>query len=469
MPHFVRCIEGHVFDAELSPQCPTCGAIVDIPPKAPIAPIHPLTAAGVSPSIANVDEPALATIAPRAAAGTSSAQHMLLFAAIAALTLAGGAGALLYALHRRAAPQAITAANSMVKGPDNAASGGSSTTQHATAALPLPPPASLAQTLATTHGASTTPAPASLARAQPSQPPSSSVTANISATLKTTLDLMRTFVAFRAKQYSDVLSMAEPLISRGNPIAMYFKAGILTNGLAGERDPVQARALLRDAAQRGDPTSLLFMARFLEKGIGGPQDMDTAKRLYLLAAQGMANRADQDVTRLGLSGDVGLTALQAYQTVGTANAAPQAMQEAASVLWNLAHQGLTPAVCLSAQLMSLAKARGWNVAKLNTGAEVQGEQREALQLSSFRYGAPRGDPWCEWGMGKFASTGGPNYPKNLVEADVFYRLAVLNSRLGADAKQVKEQLAAVESQMRPEEKAQADGLFHSAIPASMAP
>ena len=97
------------------------------------------------------------------------------------------------------------------------------------------------------------------------------------------------------------------------------------------------------------------------------------------------------------------------------------------------------------------------------------EQSDALQLSSFRYGAPRGDPWCEWGMGEFASTGGPNYPKNLVEADVFYRLAVLNTRIGADAKQIKEQLATVESQMTPEEKAQANGLFHSAIPASMAP
>lgn len=32
MPHFVRCIDGHVFDAETSPQCPTCGATVDMPP-----------------------------------------------------------------------------------------------------------------------------------------------------------------------------------------------------------------------------------------------------------------------------------------------------------------------------------------------------------------------------------------------------------------------------------------------------
>jgi TPR repeat protein len=311
--------------------------------------------------------------------------------------------------------------------------------------------------------------PASQAPAQPGQPPSTSAAANISDTLQTTLDVMRMFVAFRGKQYTNVLSMAEALISRDNPIAMYFKSGILMNGLAGKRDPSQARALLRDAAQRGDPTSLLFMARFLEYGIGGPRDTDTAKRLYLLAAQGMADGAERAIARLGLSGDVGLTALQAYQTLRSGSATPQAMHDAAAVLWNLAHQGLTPAVCLSAQLISLGRAKGWNIAKLSTGTRVGSEQSDALQLSSFRYGAPRGDPWCEWGMGEVAATGGPDYPKNLVEADVFYRLAVLNKRLGTDAEQVKEQLAAVESQMTPEERAQAGGLFHSAIPASIAP
>ncbi len=38
MPHFVRCIDGHVFDAETSPQCPTCGATVDVPASQPRTP-----------------------------------------------------------------------------------------------------------------------------------------------------------------------------------------------------------------------------------------------------------------------------------------------------------------------------------------------------------------------------------------------------------------------------------------------
>src|SRR5580698_1497833 len=39
MPHFVRCIDGHVFDAEVSRQCPTCGATVDVPASSTAAPI----------------------------------------------------------------------------------------------------------------------------------------------------------------------------------------------------------------------------------------------------------------------------------------------------------------------------------------------------------------------------------------------------------------------------------------------
>ena len=455
MAHFVRCIDGHVFDASKTTICPICGAVV----------------AGLA---AAVEEPPSST--PQAAAVTGSARHMPLLAGIALLVFGGGAGALLYVLHRPGPPAAVSAVSSTNKGPNKAASSGTSAPSPPVVAAPVPAPPSDDHTTSQSSPAAaprnqafSAPVPPSPIPAEPAQPSQGAVNANISDTLQTTLDLIRTFVAFRARRYSDVLSMAEPLISRNNPVAMYFKAGILTNGLAGQRDLSQARALLRDAAQRGDPTSLLFMARFLEKGIGGPQDLDTAKRLYILAAQGMANGADQDVARLGLGGDVGLTALQAYRTLSAGNATPEAMRDAGTALWNLAHQGLTPAVCLSAQLFSLAKARGWNVAKLSTGAQVGSAQSEALRLNSFQYGAPRGDPWCEWGMGEFASTGGQNYPKNLVEADVFYRLTMLNTRLGADAKQVKQQLAAVEGQMTPEEKAQANGLFHSAIPASMAP
>ena len=36
MPHFVRCIEGHVFDAQSTSQCPICGAMVAVVAAAPM-------------------------------------------------------------------------------------------------------------------------------------------------------------------------------------------------------------------------------------------------------------------------------------------------------------------------------------------------------------------------------------------------------------------------------------------------
>ena len=240
MAHFVRCIDGHVFDASSTTICPICGALV----------------AGA----AAAKEPTSST--PQAAVVTGSSRYMPLLAAIAVLLFGGGAGALFYVLHRPGPPATATVASSTSNEPDKAASSGTSATQPAAVAPAAAPPSDHVNSgpaPAAAQQAFSAPVPANPAPVRPEQPPSAA--ANISDTLQTTLDLLRTFVAFRGKQYSDVLSTAAPLISRNNPVAMYFKAGILMNALAGERDLPQARALLRDAAQRGDPASLLFMAQ----------------------------------------------------------------------------------------------------------------------------------------------------------------------------------------------------------------
>ena len=88
MAHFVRCIDGHVFDASKTTICPICGAVV----------------AGLA---AAVEEPPSST--PQAAAVTGSARHMPLLAGIALLVFGGGAGALLYVLHRPGPPTAVSA------------------------------------------------------------------------------------------------------------------------------------------------------------------------------------------------------------------------------------------------------------------------------------------------------------------------------------------------------------------------
>jgi hypothetical protein len=302
----------------------------------------------------------------------------------------------------------------------------------------------------------------------------------VSDTLRSTLDVARMLVAFRQKKYDDALTQAGLLADLNNPIAMFVKAGILQNGLAGHQDSVQARELLAKGAQLGDPTSQLFYARMLENGIGGAADPEKAKQLYLLASRGMASSADQELVRLHLEGARGMTALEAYQnlTGQTPNAS------AISVLNNLYKARSTVAVCLSGWLTLQSRARGWVATAGNTeefvgktpeevkrlqAAALTEDQVKAHALQDFELGAVRHDPWCEWGMATLAAEGVSGYPKSQVEADVFYRLAAANRRLGPSAEQVKQQMADLESKMSAAEKAQAEGLLHSAVLSSVAP
>jgi hypothetical protein len=313
--------------------------------------------------------------------------------------------------------------------------------------------------------------------------------ANISQTLRRTLDVVRMLVAFGQKKYTDALSLADPLIGENNPIGMFIKAGLLMDGLGGQqRDLTQARGYLAKGAQLGDPTSALFYARVLENGIGGPRDLNAAKQNYLFAARGMAAGADQDLARLHLSGDVGMTALQAYQNL----VSPQRTKDALARFNDLMKAYSTSAVCLYGWIHSQAEALHWtatrgssDIAQLhgvdaektatppsNTGGQPMSADAPEVQLQQLQYfafGAARSDPWCEWGMGMRAAKGSTAYPKNLVEADVFYRLAIINAKLGSGVGRVKQELAAVEGQMTPQQKQQADSLFHGAVPVGMAP
>ena len=296
-------------------------------------------------------------------------------------------------------------------------------------------------------------------------------------------------VAFGQKDYANASSLADNLIKENNPIGMFIKAGLFMDGLGGQpKDLSQARDLLAKATRLGDPTSALFYARVLENGIGGPRDLNAAKENYLFAARGMTAGADQDIGRLHLSGDVGMTALQAYQNL----VSPRRTKDALARFNDLMRAYSTSAVCLYGWIYSQAEALHWtatrgsgDIAQLHGvdakkmsappsdagGQPISADAQEVQlqQLHYFAFGAARSDPWCEWGMAMRAATGSTAYPKNLVEADVFYRLAIINTKLGSGVGQVKQELAAVEGQMTPHEQQQADSLFHGAVPAGMAP
>ena len=382
MAHFIRCIDGHVFDAGTATVCPICGAVVEftesVDPTSPGTPIADGT--GVAAS-AMLRTPVLG--------------------AVAAGLLCVGIAAVFFALRE-------------------------------------------------TRPATTSTAAASLTAQQLGDP------------LQMALFVTRMLTAFDQKHYGYALSQAEALAANNNPVGMRVEAQIILDGLADRKDPVQARALLTSAINLGDPSSALSLARLSEQGIGGPQNSSDTRFLYLEAAQGNVPGADAELVRLHPDNARFMTVMQAYRTVMTSAPTAKETLKAASILNALSEGGSTPAICLSSFLMPKAAANGWIVVD-NFKSFSQGESVQALQYKSFSYGADRADPWCEWGMAMLAAKGIPGHPKDLVTANVFYRLAVMNSQLGSSLDQAKQELAAVEGQMTPAEKAQADNLLSGVV------
>jgi hypothetical protein len=457
MAHFVRCIDGHVFDAATAAVCPTCGATVEVAPTAAIS------GEALAPEVA--------------ATGPVFQARTPLFAAVAVLCLGVGIGSLYFVLRESRSP--------------------STTGERPTpAAAPAPKAAATAAAAATALDNGASASSNAVAPSVPTSAPTratstpddatSAADAIISQTLRTALDVVRMLVAFTRQNYTDALSLADPLVRENNPIGMFIKAGLLMDGLGGQpRDLTQARGYLANAAQLGDPMSALFYGRVLENGIGGPRDLNAAKENYLFAARGMAAGADQELARLHLDGSRGMTALQSYENLVGRNPT----RDALNAFNGLLKARSTSMICFYGWMFDQAEAKNWVLSlsktgdgwvqgvpsgdmaalRSNTGGQVSTDQAEANQLKVFAIGAERSDPWCEWGMGKLAAKGSTAYPKNLVEADVFYRLAIINPKLGSGAGQVKQALAAVEGQMTPQEKQQADSLFHAAVPVGMAP
>lgn len=462
MPHFVRCIEGHVFDAESSPRCPTCGAIVDVPVVATLD-------AGAASGIATVQS---GTAAQSLSAGLAAKQIPLL-AAAAVVIFGVGIGALFFALH-----ESKTKTGGTVNPPlpsSQAAKPRPETSSAAAPSAPAAPPS--APAAPQSHNAAAAPSQSQASSNAPAAP-----SANISGALQTALKVVRMLADFGKNNYADAVSLSDTLTDQNNPIGMFIKAGISMDGLGGQpRDLAQARNLLAKATQLGDPTSALFYGRTLENGIGGPRDLNGAKDAYLFAARSMAPGADQDLTRLHLENSRGMTALQAFQNMLNGKS-----PDSLNVINALMQRYSTPAECLYGWLLHDAKAKGWvlghtsdqghvfiipsgDLAAARAAApEMSDDDIKSHELDKFQYGAVRSDPWCEWGMAMLAKAGAPGYPKNLVEADVFYRLVTMHKTLGSDVAEANKELAAVESQMTPDEKASADELFHGAVPVGMA-
>ena len=290
MPYFVRCIEGHVFDADISPQCPTCGALVDVPTPLPAAaaPSQPATKSPILASPGASIATTQTNARPIGAVGLSRLPGSVLLIVLI-VTLLGIAGVgIAYFLFRPAnwPPQF---ARRMPSVPASAKAGASKN----------PPPVVEA----------TKPAPASKA---PASPPI--VKVEIGSTIKSALTTARMEALYQQRNYVPAAKIARDLAAKDNPIGLFI-LGALQTGVMGPENLGEARKQFTAAAKLGDVHSAVIAANMIGRALGGPQDVQGAEALYLYAARNGAPDAERELALLHLSDERGMTVSEAYNNL----------------------------------------------------------------------------------------------------------------------------------------------------------
>ena len=412
MPHFVRCIDGHVFDAEASSQCPVCGAIVDAPPLTPAAAL-PSAARAVSDSdVAQPETPAPAARRGLVAQLRRSALRIIVGGFILAPFVAIFR---LYVLPSIYPPQQAP-----------------SPPAQASAVAPN------AAAPANAGASKQTPAPAVAA-------PVAQV--DISGTITSALDVARMTVLYDQHHYPIAAEIARNLAAHDNP-AGPFILGMLQLGALGTKNLPEARKQFTAAAELGDTDSAMLAAGMMERGAGGPQDVEGAKALYLFAARNANTDADRALARLNISDQRGMTVIEADNNLFTGKDVEQSWKRMNELI--AAHS--LPATCLA----------GWLYGR---GNSVQRDFSHALDL--FKTGAATDNPSCVWGLSRLVAGGLPYLPKNDVSADVLLHLAA--QAAGPKMTDVSDDIAALESKMTDAEKFRAQGFLQTAlIPAAAA-
>jgi TPR repeat protein len=417
MPHFVRCIDGHVFDAETSPQCPTCGTTVAMPRP----PTHSPTA---SPSAdANEDHSIAAAAgtqnegAATLGIGTRLAHSAVRIVVVGSIVGVVG-GVLVYAVLPRlgwstpSSPPAVSAP-----------SGTGTPTQTAMAPTINRP----------SQQASSAPQSAVNAAA-PAAAPIPQI--DISDAIASALKVARVNALYRQGNYAQTVDLARELAAENNPLGAYSLGVMLRSGTIGAQDLTAARKQFVTSARLGDSFGALEAARMLEQGAGGPQDIDGAKALYLFAARSGNADADAALARLNISDQRGLTIFQANDNLVAGKDVDESWKRINEMI--AAHSA--PAMCLA----------GW---LYGGGHSTPRDFQHALAL--LHAGSKTNYPTCTWGLSRMVASGLPNLPRSLVQADVLLHLTeggVSQERLPA----VKNEIAELEKQMSDTDKAKAE-------------
>ena len=413
MPHFVRCIDGHVFDAEVALQCPVCGAIVDAPPLAPAAAPPPIT-----PAASDSDAAQTKPLAPPArrelpAQLRRSALRIVIGGVLLAPILAAFKLFVLPSIYPPAgqppsAPPPQTAVNGPVApAPTNA---------EASKQMPAPPAAA----------------------------PVASV--DISDTIKSALDVARMAVLYDRHEYSQVADIARNLAAQDN-VAGPFMLGTLQLGPLGTQNIAEARKQFTAAAKLGDSDAAMLAARMMEQGAGGPRDIDGAKALYLFAARNGDTNADRELARLNISDQRGMTVIEADNNLFAGKDVDES--------WKRMNE-LVAAPSITAACMA-----GW---LYGNGNSVQRDFNRALAL--FKTGAATGNPSCLWGLSRLVARGLANLWTDYVAADVLLQLAAQGA--GPKSTGFGTEIAALESKMTDADKTRAKQMLQPALPSAAA-
>jgi TPR repeat protein len=399
MAHFVRCIEGHVFDAQASPQCPTCGAIVDTP-----RPLTPSSTASPPPG-PGVDHPIAAAAETRDETRSTP-----------------GIGARL----------ARSAIRIVVVGSIVGVVGG----VFVSVVLPSLGWSPLSRLL------SSLPAASELFNSgAPTQTASAPAVAKIGIadTVQAALDVSRMTTLHLQHQYQEAATLAQKLAGQNNPTGFFTLGRLAMAGELNGKNLPEARKQFTASAKLGDPEAAVLAARMMEQGIGGPQDVESAKPLYLFASRSGRLEADGDLARLNIADQRGMTVREADNNLIAGNdieASWKRMNE-------LVAARSIPALCLAAWLYGIGTA---------TPRDLQ----HAVEL--FTAGAADNNPSCVLGLSQIAASGLPTVQKNLVDADVLLHLA---AAVGNKDMNLSNEIAKLEGQMSDDEKAEAGTILQS--------
>jgi hypothetical protein len=359
MPHFVRCIDGHVFDAEVALKCPVCGAIVDAPPLAPAAAPPPITPPVSDSDGAQTKPPALPAWRELPAQLRRSALRIVIGGVLLAPILA------MFKLF--VLPSIYPPAGQFPSAPS--------------------PPAQAAVN-----------APNAAA---PWAPPVAKV--DVTGTIQAALDVVRVNALYARHDAQQVIGLTQKLAAQGNPAGVFDLGVLAINGVFESQNLPEARKEFTAAANLGYPFAAEAAGRMLENGAGGSKDLDGAKALYLFAARSGNADANKDLARLNMSDQIGMTVSDANSNL----IAGKDVDDSWRFMNKMIAAHSTPAICLA----------GWRTV---AGDSTAKDFKHALDL--FGAGAITANPSCMWGLSRSLAGGLPYLPRNLIEADVLLRL-----------------------------------------------